>query len=851
MNPGSVLGGINKGRFKGKEDMQVRPALLFLLLGAIPTYAQQLPTGAYRPNRDRTYDIVHYKAALKIDWKAKQVSGEAFVTLRPLVSTSAIVLDAYWLKVSAVKNAATGADLRHTSTDASLNIDFGRGLRSTDTITVSIRYSATPTAGMYFIEPGPGTNNQPAIFTYGEGGIHANWLPIYNDNNDKFSTEMIVTVNRPHSVISNGTLLSTKNNGDGTRTFHWYQSLPHSNYLIALFVGEYTGVPLRPAFGSIPLTAWVHTGQEKQAAEVFGRTPDMVEFFSNRFNFRFPWDKYDQISAFDYAIGAMENTGITGHNDRILRGPGQTEEFNPDYENYATNWTAEALVSHELAHHWFGNNTTCTNLANIWINESFASYLMMLWDERRLGNEALQTHTWFALQSYLKYVNTSHVIRPLEYRYFDTRGQIYNSETTYQKGAIVLHMMRWVLGDDAFFQGLGYFQDKHKFSNVESKDLKTAIEESTGRNLQWFFEQWMWGGGHPVFEVTTNYVEALKKAEVTIDQVQPLVKGQGIFRLPVEIRIDAGGASTRQTVWVEEQSETFVFDAASSPDMVSVDGRGALVAEMRQPKTLAELIYQIGHDDLPGRLWAAQQLTAQYPSDPAVIAAFRNLLETHAPWILKAEATLQLRAIQSEEAQSLLLAQLKQSDHRIRKAAVIALGSRYTEVARNALKQVMQTDKNDDVASTALVSLAKIDGSLSLETITKYSETESWYDSKRLAGLKAIEILAATHFVPQKGRFVTWVEKFAHVKYNYAVRQQALKAWAACSPGDKNFLERLTSFARNDILPVRLTAIELLGTLKASQALPALEEVVRRNGDSDIRHAAREALDAIRKVSVP
>ncbi|MEX2116762.1 MAG: M1 family metallopeptidase [Bacteroidota bacterium] len=829
--------------------MKIRMPVLFLMLGVIPAFAQQLPTGTYRPNRERNYDIVHYKAALKIDWKAKQVSGEAVVTLRPLVSASAIVLDAYWLKVSAVKNAANGSDLRYTSNDASLTIDLGRNLRSTDTVAVAIRYSATPTAGMYFIEPGPGTNNQPAIFTYGEGGIHANWLPIYNDNNDKFSTEMIVTVNKPHTVISNGSLLSTKDNSDGTRTFHWYQSLPHSNYLIALFVGEYNGVPLRTAFGSIPLTAWVHPGQEQQAAEVFARTPDMVEFFSNRFSFRFPWDKYDQISAFDYAIGAMENTGITGHNDRILRGLGQTEEFNPDYENYATNWTSEALISHELAHHWFGNNTTCTNLANIWINESFASYMMMLWDEHRLGNEALQVHTWLALQSYLKYVATSHVIRPLEYRYFDTRGQIYNSETTYQKGALVLHMMRWVLGDDTFFQGLGYFQNKHKFSNVESEDLKTAIGESTGRNLQWFFEQWMWGGGHPVFEVSTNYVADRKKVEVTIDQVQAQVDGQGIFNLPVDIRIDAGGTSQRKTVWVYEQNETFLFDAAAAPEMISVDGQGALVAEVRHSKSLAELIYQMKNDDLPGRLWAVQQLTAQYSSDPSVVAAIRFLVESKAPWVLKAEATLQLRTILYDDAQSILLAQLNEKDHRIRKAAVIALGSRYTDAARAALKRVIEIEQNDDVASTALVSLAKIDGSLSLDAITKFSETSSWYDCKRIAGLKAMEILAATHLVPQRSRFVTHVKNFANVRYNYAVRQQALKTWAACNPQDQMLAERLTSFAQNDILPVRITSIELLAKLNIVKALPTLEDVVRRNGDDDIRHAAQAAIDAIRGMS--
>jgi aminopeptidase N len=317
----------------------------------------------------------------------------------------------------------------------------------------------------------------------------------------------------------------------------------------------------------------------------------------------------------------------------------------------------------------------------------------------------------------------------------------------------------------------------------------------------------------------------------------------------VEIRIDVAGKSDRYTVWVDEQSETFAFDAASSPDMISVDGRGSLVAEFRQSKPLPELIYQVKNDDLPGRLWAVQHLTAQYPSDPSVVAAIRFLLESKAPWVLKAEATLQLRAIQTDEAQALILAQLNHSDQRIRKAAVIALGSRYTEAARTALRKVMATENNDDVASTALVSLAKIDGSLSLEAVTAFSENESWYDSKRVAGLKALEILAATHLVPHKGGFVTHAKNFASVRYNYAVRQQALKTWAACSPHDQILGERLTSFAQTDILPVRITAIELLATLKITRAIPVLEDVLRRNGDSDIRQSAQTAIAAIRAGS--
>ncbi|MGH2567100.1 MAG: M1 family aminopeptidase, partial [Bacteroidota bacterium] len=320
----------------------------------LPLAAQHLPGGTYRPNRERSYDIVHYKADIKIDWANKKIVGESTIRLRPLYPSSSVTLDAYWLDVKGVREMPTERELKYRSDETTLEIDFARTLKETDTTAVVIQYSATPTAGLYFVDVPAGDRMVPSIFTYGEGGIHANWLPVYNDVNDKFSSEMTVTVGMRYEAISNGKLLSTKSNSDGTRTFHWSQSLPHANYLIALFVGEYVPVKLRPAFGSIPLTVWTPAGTEEEARYAFGRTPEMVEFFSNRFSYSYPWDKYDQVAAFDYAIGAMENTSITGHNNRILRAPGQTEAFNPDFDYHNTNWTQEALVSHELAHHWFG-----------------------------------------------------------------------------------------------------------------------------------------------------------------------------------------------------------------------------------------------------------------------------------------------------------------------------------------------------------------------------------------------------------------------------------------------------------------------------------------------------------------
>ncbi|MGH2568789.1 MAG: M1 family aminopeptidase, partial [Bacteroidota bacterium] len=498
-------------------------------------------------------------------------------------------------------------------------------------------------------------------------------------------------------------------------------------------------------------------------------------------------------------------------------------------------------VSHELAHHWFGDNLTCRSLASIWLNESFASYLMMLWDEHRLGKEYFQSQTWLALQQYLNYVRTQHIIRPLEYRYFDSRAEIYNTETTYLKGAVVLNMLRWILGDDEYFKAMGYYLKKHEFSNVESDNLKTAIEESTGRNLEWFFEQWVYGGGHPVFEVRSQYLADRKKVEVVVSQVQPMVEGQGIFVLPVEIRIDARGETERHVVWVENETDVFYFDAEAEPAMVSFDGRGALVCELSFDKTVRELMYQALNDDLPGRFWALHRMAARFQEHPLTFQTLRFIIEGKAHWSLQAEATLFLRKIQTQEAESLLLGQLKSGAYQIRKAAVIALGSRFSPGAEQPLRRVADTDVNDDVAATALVSLSNTEAKLSIEYLMKYQNKTSWYDVKCIAALKAAENIG-------KPAYGELVKPHASLKYNYAVRQQALKSWAACVPTDPQLIDALILFAQKDILPVRTTAITLLGKLKIERALPALERISLMNGDSDIRKFAKDAMEEIQRV---
>ncbi|MBI3586545.1 MAG: HEAT repeat domain-containing protein, partial [Ignavibacteriales bacterium] len=516
--------------------------------------------------------------------------------------------------------------------------------------------------------------------------------------------------------------------------------------------------------------------------------------------------------------------------------------FNPDFSSYTSNWTAEATISHELAHHWFGDNTTCRSLGSIWLNESFASYCMMLWDEKRVGEEYLQFETWLALQAYLKFVENNHIIRPMEYRRFDTREEIYNEQTTYLKGGVVLNMLRWIMGDDDFFKGMSYYLHKHNFSNVESTDLKIALEEATGKNLDWFFQQWVYSGGNPRFEVSYTYIASKKKLELTVKQTQPLVKGQMVFRLPVEIRIDTKLKKMTDTVWVENQTEHVLFDVSEKPIMVSFDGRGVLVCDLMFDKSQEELIYQLGNDALPGKLWALHQLVNKFSSSPKTLNAMKSVLNGNGAWWLKSEAALQLQHLHIDGAEELLIQQLKAKDYHIRNAAALALGFHFTKSSASALRNAVQSDPNTTVAGMAAISLAKIDPSLSTEFFKTLLSRSSWYDELRFAALVAMGQLENEKFVPL-------IKGYVSSKYNMAVRQQALESWAACAPNDLALIDALLTAARKEISRVRASAIGLLGKFKVERALPLLEEIGKKDGDSDIRTAAHDAFEEIQRVA--
>ena len=819
-------------------------SVIFILSLLNSTHAQSLPKGKYHRNRERVIDIIHYKAELNFDFSKKEVAGKATVIFCPLNKINKFSLDAMRLKFEEVNliRKTVIKPLKFDHLDQALEITLDRMYLPRDTVTVSIRYTAQPNAGMYFLKDYT-HDGQFYIYTYGEGGLHSNWLPIYNELNDKFSTEMVVTVPSPYTVISNGKLLNVENQQNGEQTFHWKQDLPHSNYLISIYVGEFEKGDLPPAFGTIPLSYWVPKGRLKEGAYAFRNTSKMVEFFSNRFDYKYPWDKYDQIAFPDYAIGAMEHTSITGHRASMLRDEYAPSNFGPpDFESYHNVWTAEGIIAHELAHHWFGNNLTCRNLNFLWLNESFATYCQMLWDEESLGKETLLLDRQDALDRYMDYVATEHLIRPLEYSYYDAVGEIYTIELTYLKGAIILHMLRNILGDEDFFQAWSYYLRKHEFSNVESTDFKIAIEEATGKNLDWFFDDWVYDGGYPIFEVNYTYLKDRKLIDLTVRQVQPIIEGQDLFTLPVEITIATSKGVKRETIWVKTKEDQFLLGCGEEPLMVSFDGKGALVAEIRFDKSLDELLYEIENGELPGRIWAMREIANRFPVHPKSLQAISNTISGAAFWGLKAEAALLLGKLRTPEAEKVISKALKSFNYRIRKAAVLALPNFRIHFAEKILKNIIKKDPHSDVVATAIMALAKTNPDANVDFIRKQINRSAWYEEITIACLEAYEIIG-------DNRLVSDIEPFTNEKYNEYVRNAALEAWKSCIPQDQKLHEVLMSNAKNAQSGIKLSSIELLGSLHVAQAIPVLEKIVNTSGDIDFRVAAKKALVEIKRVA--
>ncbi|TRZ86448.1 hypothetical protein D4R89_11075 [bacterium] len=434
-----------------------------------------------------------------------------------------------------------------------------------------------------------------------------------------FAQEILATVPREYRVLSNGRLVGVSENAErGTKTFHWSQDKPHATYLSALIAGPY--LVTENSLGPLPISYWYYEKDRKDALISFQRTPEIIAFLNKTYGYDFPWDKYDQVIV--PGGGGTETTSATMLTQSIIHDLKGEKDFS------VHRW----LITHEAAHQWWGDLVTCRDWGHTWINESFGTYSEVQYAEFEAGRDEAAVDLLGKKNRYLQEAYTRYM-RPIVFHRWEEPGQNFDRHT-YQKGAAVVHMMRWILGEKPFLKTLSHFLHKHAFQPVDTNDALTAIKEATGQNLDWFFDEWLLRPGHPIFDVRADWSEETKKLTWRIVQTQDTASGVPVFKTPVVLSAVTPAGRRLERVWITGRDSVFTFDCAQKPLMVRFDEGDYLLKEWSFERPVEELLYQLAHDDALGRMWAAGQL-GRHADDPRVAPALLRSARSDPFWAVR------------------------------------------------------------------------------------------------------------------------------------------------------------------------------------------------------------------------
>ncbi len=504
--------------------------LLFVIFFIAPGYLLMAQPGAardttwkkeYRETATRINDLVHTKLDAKFDYSKSHMNGKVWITLKPhFYTTDSLTLDAKGMdihKVALVKGTAI-KDLKYNYDNRQLRIRLDKNYNADEAYTVYIDYTAKPNElevkgsaaindakGLYFINPKGEEKDKPTqIWTQGETEATSVWCPTIDKPNQKTTQEMYLTVPAKYVTLSNGKLMSQKKNADDTRTDYWKMDLPNAPYLFFMGVGDYAII--KDSWKGKEVNYYVEKEYASVARKIFGLTPEMIGFFSKFTGVDYPWVKYAQITGRDYVSGAMENTTATLHGSSAQQDARQLTDGN--------RW--ESVVAHELFHQWFGDYVTAESWSNITMNESFANYSETLWDEYKYGKDAGDAQNFGDMQGYL---GSNSAKKDLVRFYYSDKEDVFDA-VSYNKGGRILHMLRNYVGNEAFSKALNLYLTTNKFKSGEPQQLRLAFEEITGRDLNWFWNQWYYGSGHPKLDINYSYDDVAKKARVIVNQTQ-------------------------------------------------------------------------------------------------------------------------------------------------------------------------------------------------------------------------------------------------------------------------------------------------------------------------------------------
>ncbi len=631
----------------------------------------------YRATHTKFTELKHTKLRVNFDYAKEQMNGEAWITASPyFYNSDSLVLDAKAMLIHEVALEKSGArsPLKYTYSNDILKINLDKSYNRTQDYTVYIKYTARPNEvtqtgsaaitdakGLYFVNAQGTDPDKPVqIWTQGETEASSAWFPTVDKPNQKTTQEIYMTVPDKYVTLSNGLMKSSVKDGKGMRTDHWVQDKKHAPYLFFMGVGDYAIV--KDKWRNIAVDYYVEKEYEPYAKQIFGNTPEMLEFFSTKLKYDYPWSKYAQMTARDYVSGAMENTTAVLHQEAAQQKPGDLIDEN--------RW--EDVIAHEAFHHWFGNIVTTESWSNLTVNESFANYSEYLWNEHKYGKDYADYTLMKAAQGY--YADPANITKDLVRFNYHSKEDMFDG-VSYNKGGSILHMLRNYLGDDAFYAGLNDYLKTNEYGTGEASQVRLSLEKVSGKDLNWFFNQWFYGSGHPKLSYTTTYEPVKKQVTVTLSQNQ----AGDAFEFPLAVDVYENGKPTRRNVWVNAKSRNiFSFPVAKNPDFINLNADGVLLAEITENKT-------------------PEQYFMQYSGSKEFLSRYKAVDNA-------AENSAQAASLKT------LTAALKDPNFRIRMRALAGLDLSKADHSKAALAEVEKLASNDPktlVQAASISALAK------------------------------------------------------------------------------------------------------------------------------------------------
>lgn len=506
--------------------------------------------------RDRTYDVQHYVIRSNFDRANKVYFGDVTVLLKPLNDNfKTAILDAAGMKFDSVRLDPAGTPLRYAQAGEKLTVNLDKNYLTNDLISIRFRYSTKPKRGVYFVDAAENRTSQ--IWTQGEPEEARHWFPSYDYPDDKATTEQFITVPKSETAIANGELLDIVENADGTKTFHYKMPIPHSVYLTSFVVGKYSKI--EDKYKNIPLGYYVYPGREDFGRAAFSRTPEMMEIFENLTGVDFPFNKYDQTIVAEFNFGGMENITATTMAD--------TEIF---AAAFMPNEILD-LVSHELAHSWFGDLVTTKTWSDLWLNEGFATFMEAAYREKAFGRLDYMRKIREDARRAMIFDITSRPRHALFNTFARADDSLFDT-TTYQKGSAVIHALRETVGDENFWKAINVYLNRHKFGNVQTADLKKVMEEVSGRDLTWFFNQWVYKSGFPQLSVRQEFNSQTKTLNLIVSQTQKAEElTPEVFVLPMEIEIVTSTGTKSEMLDINRRVQAFSIKVDGKPLNIRFD----------------------------------------------------------------------------------------------------------------------------------------------------------------------------------------------------------------------------------------------------------------------------------------